>query len=297
MKLLTGIAAVLQLFLLSSCTDSPAGPGPADPGKAPDASLIAVVENNDILPDELEAMYPALKTHVDPSLAGLFGVPLDSLNGKTLSEIVESYGEDWMISRIRAAAEASYKEVTILTDETATHAALLEALRAAKDKGRVIDVLLDMHASSTRLSFSGGQVDVTSVTNSIAAQDLRIRALYQTCCHASHHLEAWSGTGIAAVCGAVAENSMNLFAPVVFLQLWTGGAGFTDAVGRASGIEVDSMKYYDAKFGLFGILVPGEQEINDSRQLTAGARPGITFRDSYGLGKRPRLFAGKREWD
>ena len=265
-------------------------PGPvAPPATQPEAAFIAVVENNDILSPELVAWYPMVKPVVDSVFSGVFGVPLDSLRPKTLNQIIEMYGEPWIIGKIERAARGHYRTITILTDATASSDRFLEALRQAKDAGRTLDVLFSLHASPTYVCFNGMDVPVDSLTGRIRSLGVKIRALYQTVCYGSSHLPSWNTTGIAAVCGARNENSLNLFAPAGFVEQWTSGKSFRDAVTACAQIEIDSLKKYDAIYGLGGMLLPTETQLYDSQQMVSGLNPDITF--SRAFSKRGYRFA------
>jgi hypothetical protein len=281
---------VLSLILFVGCKkENPVAPTPPQDGV--DAALVVVVENNELLPPQLVSAYPLLKTMIDPKLAAIFGVPVDSLTPKNITEIISTYGQDWMIRRI-VEASAKYSAIKVLTRASATLPEFLAALRTFKKEGRTIDVLFDLHANETIVLFRNATYPIQEITDSVRSQGIQIRALYQTCCYSSNHIPAWSGTGIYAVCGSLNTNSLTIFAPVVFLQLWTSGSSFRDAVTRASSQDIDSMKAYDANLGLSGFLVPTQTEIADSRMIIGGKNADITFRTSV-LAKRS-VFARLR---
>jgi hypothetical protein len=282
---------IIVLFVFSGCSkEDPAGPG--IPPVSFEKALIVVLENNDMFPAILYSLYPVIKSTVDPKLAELFGVPIDSLKSKDITQIVGIYGQDWLIRRIVQAA-SKYESVTMLTRTTSTLNDFMAALRIQKSHGRVIDVLLDLHANENGVCFQQDPIPIHQLTDSVKNAGIRIRALYQTCCYSSNHLSAWSETGIVAVCGSVMENSLTVFAPVVFLELFTSGTPYKTAVERAYAQDLDSMKVYDAKLGLSGFLLPSQQQIDDSRQVIAGTNPFTTFNDAVTLVKLPAYVAAR----
>ena len=273
------IVAVSAL-VFANCERDDAQPVAPVTASAP-AALIVVVESNDILPSNLVLYYSMFKSTADPVLAAVFGVPVDSLRPRTLSEIVELYGEDWVIGKIDRAARGKYKSVIILTDEAATRERFLEALGRAKSDGLSIDVLLDLHASTSILCFNGSDVSIDALTSDIKSQNIKIRALYQTVCYGSYHLPSWDKTGIAAVCGTRDVNSLSLFTPASFVDCWTSGMTFRNAVTSCTQREVDSLQKYDTMYGLAGLMMPSEQELYDSQQVFSGVNQVIVFSSGF----------------
>ena len=239
------ITTISQLFF--SCMENSTSPVNdkityLDSGKK---ALVIAVENKDLIAFTDENLFNSYKSIILPLLSDVFSVPQDSMKELTLAEIIEKYGEDWQLVQIAAAGMGYYDKIIKLTDETATTTGFIDSLKILNNEGYTIDVVLDLHASNTSLVFTDKEIDFGSLTQRIKSNGISIRALYQTACYGKYSLSFWNDIGLFAVNGAEDLNKITLFSPAYFVQEWTAGKNYEDAVFSAYNLEIEKMRTYN----------------------------------------------------
>lgn len=271
------VAAVCCVLLAACSEDTPNEPVVNNP--ATNDALVIVVENNEMFPSYVETAWVFFKDQVIPLFSDFFDVPEDSLRSRSFGEVIDDYGEPWILDRVEEAAGTSYSEVVRLTDRDATLDRLVSELERLKNAGYNIDVVFDMHASETTVLFDDRSVPVSEMTQAVLARGIRIRALFQTCCHASHHLDEWEQTGIVAVSGSFDTNYLTIYTPAGFVKYWTEGRTYADAVRLACEYEIEQTRALDERYALpYGYkMEPTESQIASSRMILAGSDTLATF--------------------
>ncbi|MBN1447234.1 MAG: hypothetical protein JXA28_04830 [Bacteroidetes bacterium] len=273
------IAAVSGILLLSACSEDP-DTNPVIPSSTAEKhALVMVVENNEMFPTEVEFGWMLLKDQLIPIVSELFGIPGDSLRNRSFIEVIDDFGEPWIMDQITAATGTAYEEIVRLSDRDATVERMLAELDRLRGEGYRLDLLLDMHASTTVVCFDDRDVPVMEMTQAVKSRNLPIRVLYQTCCHASHHLAAWEATGVIAACGSYEANSLTIYSPIGFAKYWSEGYPFAEAVRRATGYEIEQTRALDQQFPLpFGYkMEPTEEDLRSSYMILAGRDTLVTF--------------------
>ncbi len=267
-------------MLMTGCSDDTSTDPVTPPVTTnPNAALVLVVENREILPAYAGWAWQNSREQTIPLLSDFFGVPGDSLRWRSFDEVIDDFGEPWFIDEALTAAGNAYRCVVVLTDETATTDRLLDTLADLSAEGLTVDLLLNMHASTSTILFSDRSVPITEFTGSVRQRGIQIRALYQTCCYASNHLSAWESTGITAVCGSLNTNSLVIFAPLGFLTFWTNGQDFASAVRQAEQYELIKCRELDDRYELpSGLsMQPTATAIANSRMILAGKDTLATY--------------------
>ena len=83
-------------------------------------------------------------------------------------------------------------------------------------------------------------------------------------------IDDWEAFGITAVNGSLHDNNLAMFSPIFFLESWTGGALFDDAVRSAFAREIDTIGTYKARAPIVELLITGDI-IESSTQLLGGS--------------------------
>ena len=242
------IIIISTFFILAvSCKDNNTNPVNSkityqDSGKK---ALVIVVENKDLIAFSDENMFRSYKSIILPLLSDLFGVTADSMENKTLAEIVEQYGEPWQLNQIADAGQNYYIKIIKLNNETATITCFLDSLKKLSSEGFTIDVVLNLHGSQTSLVFTDKDIDIGTLTQNIHSKGIEIRALYQTACYGKYGLHFWNNIGLYGVNGAEGLNKITLFSAAYFIQEWTSGKNYEDAVFSAYDLEIQKLRTYN----------------------------------------------------
>ena len=232
-------------------------------------ALVIVIENNQMYDPALEVGFHLFHSTVLELLGEVFGVSAADLNDLTLAEIIDEYGEDWQINELEKIAEPFYDKIVILTDSLATGANFLNVLNRLAKTGNDIDIIFNLHGSSTSVSFADRSYNIDELVKSIKRQNTRIRSLYQTCCYGSDMIDDWEQAGVFCVNGAVGENSLYLFSPAFFLSVWLSGETFEKAVQAAYNMEVDKLESYQSQAPLMQYFLTDKKK-KESRQVVGG---------------------------
>lgn len=268
---------VLALTVCVGCHDN----GPSSPlvyVKNGREALLIVVENNNSLAPVNQAIFNLYREELLRIFAETFGVPEEDMQNMTLSEIVEEYGEAWMVRELEAAAIPYYTRIVTFTDSTATSQNILDTLKTLAAKGFLVDLVFVLHGNPTSVWFTDSVVNIADFTGHIAAEYIPIRALYQTCCYGSFMIDEWEQVGIIAVNGTKGVNNLSLFSPIYFLQKWTSGMTFKDAVESAYHDEITKLRSYNTEIPLIEFMLTS-QVLDESSHLFGGQNSSLLWKD------------------
>ncbi len=262
------------MLLAASCTKDDE---PAKYDSTGNPALVIVAENNDgLLTGDLASLFEQYRTQAVQALAQLFEIDAGQMDGMSLNEIIENFGEPWQLKSISNSAENHYRKIIILRNDKATLPVLLDSLKYLSANKYDIDMVFCLHGSPTSISLSDGSHDIADFTGRIKSAGVKIRALYQTCCYAAETIDEWSGIGLQAVNGAVGRNQLTMFSPAYFIDEWTSGRSFKDAVSRAREREIEKLKTYGGTLPVFSIFLTG-QVLTESSHKFGGANPGLMW--------------------
>lgn len=234
------------------------------------SALVLVMENNNWLGGgTLETGFQIYKTEVLAIFSELFDVPALDMQNMTLVEIIDVYGEAWQIDKILEIALPHYARVVSLTDDLARSSTVLDTLAFLRDSAYDIDLIFNLHGSSTSIWFADRPVDIDNFTQTLQNHNITIRSLYQTMCYGKEMIDEWEDMGVIAVNGARAENSFAIFSPIYFLELWVSGATFKNAVQTAYDMEIESLRSYRSTIPIVQFLIT-DQIKKDSKQTVGG---------------------------
>jgi len=141
----------------------------------------------------------------------------------------------------------------------------------------VIDIIFVLHGNINRVCFARACENIETVTASIASRNISVRALYQTCCYGSSTIDDWEQIGIVAVSGAKGLNKFGSFSPIYFLQHWTGGMTFEEAVEAAFYDEIATLRSYETRVPVGALLT--DEVLDQSAQLVGGQNSSLTWQD------------------
>ena len=272
----TALAGVV--LVCSSCAND--SPRATDEGRITRdrVALVMVVESHETIAPELALLFEANRDSALDLLSAVLGVQRSRLVGLTLAEIEDEYAEEWMIQQLRLTAQDRYAEIVSLTDDEATaHLCVARADELART-GHLVDLLFVLHGNSNGVWFADELRDIRLLTADFETRGIPVRALYQTCCYGGDMIDDWEGIGISAVNGSRGTNWVAMLAPVAFLQRWTGGAPFDEAVHGAMQDEIRAVRLYEQQLGLEGALLSPEQ-IAESEPLVGGDLPQLLWLD------------------
>jgi uncharacterized lipoprotein NlpE involved in copper resistance len=168
--------------------------------------------------------------------------------------VLDRFGEPVYAALLEAEARGGWDRVVLLSDEKASFAHFAATLRALDREGFAIDVVLDIHGSSSvtrfgnstsqgpdRLYFSGEPATAADVAALGKPKKLRLNAVYMVSCWGSRFNRAWLEAGARAANGAEEINYYVLVSPLVFLREFAAGKDLETAAARA----------YEAEAALF----------------------------------------------
>jgi hypothetical protein len=271
------IIVVLVLFVCAGCHDN----SPSSPSayvKNGREALIIVVENNNSLTPITQTAFELYKDKLLRIFSETFGVPEEDMQGMPLSEIIDEYGEAWMVRELEAAATPYYTKVVTLTDSTATSQNVLDTIKTLATEGFILDIMFVLHGSRSRVWFADSTVNIANFTEDIASEHVSVRALYQTCCYGSFMIDEWEQIGIIAVNGAKGLNSLSMFSPIYFLQKWTSGMTFKNAVESAYQDEITKLKSYNTEIPVIDFILT-DQVLDESSHTFGGQNSSLLWRE------------------
>lgn len=237
-------------------------------------ALILVVENLDIMnadEEELEKMRPQL---VD-LFSNLFKVDKQTIANMPILDVIDIYGEEYIINSCKEIIADKYDRIITLTDEDTDSKIFIDSINELINAGYIVDIVLNMHGTENKLSFNDKLIDIEDIIKSIEKSN-RIRVVYQTCCYGKSTIENWEAIGVSGINGAEALNSVTIFASRLFLEHWISGKTYYDCVNEA---YKDELKMYD----LFKTLYPeltnyiDNIDYSGSKQFIGGTNYQIKF--------------------
>jgi len=264
--------AVLTVFFIQCTSKYPSEPN--IPPEMDDAfygnpALVVVIENNEMYDPVVEVGFHLFHSTVLELFAEVFGVSAADMKDLTLAEIIDVYGEDWQINEIKKIAEPFCNEIVVLSDSLATWTNFLNVLTALHDAKHDIDIIFNLHGSSSAVLFDDKSWKIDELVKSIKRKNIRIRSLYQTCCYGSGMIDDWEKVKILCVNGAVGGNSLSLFSPAFFLSAWLSGETFENAVQTAYNMEIEKLKSYREHAPVMQYMLTDEMK-EESRQVVGG---------------------------
>ena len=237
-------------------------------------TLLIVIENNFMLLPEIQENYKEHKNLVDKLFSYIFKVDKKDLNNKSLPEIVDIYGEDYLANRFKGAAK-NYGKIVILTDEEASYDNFKRALIDLNNEGKTIDILLDLHGGSDSIYFYNQEISKHSIGYdkdfNLSQKSLNIGYVYQTICYGEENMEIWLKLGAKVVGGSKGINNFVILAPERFLYLWTHGKTYYNAVNGGFNFEVFVQKTI-GKFLPETIFSMKEDYLESSRMIFIGEK-------------------------
>ncbi len=244
-------------------------------GEWENRALVIVIENLGIAGNsQLEFAFQMFHDQVISILADAFRADPVILNGMTLEEIIDEYGEPWQIEEMVKVSSPFYDRILILSDSLAGHEVVLDSLISVAGEGFLVDLIFSLHGSSDCVTFFDGCIEISRFTQELKTWGIPVRVLYQTCCNGADMVDEWEAVGACAVNGAVALNSLVIFSPVYFLRYWTTGLPFGEAVRYAYQAELDTLMGFKDDIPIIVFLL-NEEVVNQSQQVIGGTRPNL----------------------
>ncbi|MFP4458757.1 MAG: T9SS type A sorting domain-containing protein [Candidatus Zixiibacteriota bacterium] len=246
--------------------------------------IVIMCENGGSLgPDGsmMETVFELNRTRMQNMLAEIFDIESSEMDSMDLTEIVDVYGEEWQMSEMRDRCEGYYERIITLSDEYCTPIGMFDSLAMLRDEGLIVDLVFILHGDPDHVMFTDYDFWIENMTSMMQDYEIPLRALYQTCCWGSHMIDDWEEIGITAVNGAYQTNYFPLFAPIFFLESWTAGFDFNDAVQMALNAEIDTIETYSTDMPFLSTFLLTEENIESSEQIIGGEIPDLEFIDYY----------------
>jgi len=236
-------------------------------------ALLIVIENNFIIAPKIEKGYENHKNLANTFFSYIFKVNKKELNNKSLVEIFDIYGEDYLADRFKNAAK-NYGEIIVLTDKEASYDNFKRVLIDLNNNGKTIDILFDLHGRTGSIYFYNQEISKYSISHDkdlYLSRPLNIGYVYQTICYGEENMEIWLELGAQVVSGSKEVNNFVILAPERFLYLWTHGRTYCDAVNRGFDFEVLVSKIIN-KFFPNIMLSTTEDSLKSSRMIFIGEK-------------------------
>jgi len=236
-------------------------------------TLLIVIENNFMILPEIEKSYENHKNLIDKFFSYIFKTNKKDLDNKSLVEIFDIYGEDYLANRFKRAAK-NYGEIVVLTDKEASYDNFKRVLIDLNNNGKTIDILFDLHGRTGSIYFYNQEISKYSISHDkdlCLARPLNIGYVYQTICYGEENMEIWLELGAQVVSGSKEINNFVILAPERFLYLWTHGRTYYDAVNGGFDFEILVSKIID-KFFPNIMLSLTEDSIESSRMIFIGEK-------------------------
>lgn len=276
-RLLTIIA--FAIFMLS-CSDKSNEPITDPQEYFENSSLVILVENNDGLLSE-NALIEQYKDYLLPVLSDVFETPVENMQDMSINEIVEIYGEEWQIETIKKAGEGHYGRIEALSDEQLTKKNFIDLLEELTAEGRTIDLVFCLHGSkSSFFLYDDEEIRVEDFCEELESRNIAIRSLYQTCCYSNYTRPTWESYGIKALNSAVGLNNITMFSPSYFLENWTDGMNFDDAVHKAYEMELEKLKSLDDSELPVLEYFMSEESLKGSQQICGGVNYKLKWHEN-----------------
>ena len=234
------------------------------------SSLVILVENNDGLLSE-NALAEQYKAYLLPVISNIFEIPVESMQDMSINEIVEVYGEDWQIETITKAGEGHYGRIEALSDEELTKQNFIDLLEELTAEGRTIDLVFCLHGSKNSFFLNDDEeIPVKDFCDELESRNIAVRSLYQTCCYSNYTRPTWESYGIKALNSATGLNYITMFSPAYFLENWTDGMKFDEAVHQAYKMELEKLKSLDdTELPVLEYFL-SEESLKGSKQICGG---------------------------
>jgi len=262
----------LSLLMMISCNDNSDNTIDVKYTNEGKTSIVILVETLQVLGYETLSGFELYRNEIIPIFSELFEVPESELIGLSLNEIVDKYGEEWQIKEIVEVAKRKYDKIITLTDSMALANNFIDSITNLSNNGYYIDVIFSLHGSSKSVRFFDKSVDIAELTQT--SKNIKVRAIYQTCCNAKDMIDDWEKIGVLAVNGAIGSNGISLFSPQYFLEEWTGGKTFEESVSVAFNKDIEKVKSYNTTVPVMQYLLTDET-IKNSRQFVGGLDKNI----------------------
>ena len=194
--------------------------------------LLVLMSNNYLIPEELSNLHKQNEFLFNYLLSMVFNIDRSKLSGLSLEEIIVEYGEPFLAEEYKMAAN-NYGEVVILTGKKATYNNFKETIRGLDSKNAT-DLLINLHGNEDSFLFydedkkHGESIDKEKIAEDL--NNLNIGFVYQTVCWGSENMDVWLKAGGEVVNGAKARNDFVILSPIKFLEEWTEGKSFKEAV-------------------------------------------------------------------
>jgi hypothetical protein len=236
-------------------------------------TLLIVIENNFMILPEIEKGYENHKNLADTFFSYIFKVNKKELNNKSLVEIFDIYGEDYLANRFKRAAK-NYGEIVVLNDKEASYDNFKRVLIDLNNNGKTIDILFDLHGRTGSIYFYNQEISKYSISydkDLSLNSPLNIGYVYQTICYGEENMEIWLELGAQVVSGSKEINNFVILAPEKFLYLWTHGRTYYDAVNGGFDFEILVSKIID-KFFPNIMLSLTKDSLESSRMIFIGEK-------------------------
>lgn len=272
------IFPLFALLILYSCSNDSNSPVDVKFDQSGIKALVIFLENSYIISPDLNDYYPEYKADIDKLLSNIFNVHVEALQPLQMDEIVETYGEEWQISQIRSVAETHYDRIVVLTDSTANYSSFIDSLSALSQSFSAIDVVLNTHGTNRAILFGDLLLGTDVIANDWHNRNIRIRAIYQTCCYGASTISDFENAGIYCVNGSVGENLYSLFSAKLFLEKWCSGATYSSAVQWAYSQEpIEIQKRIEDNIVAMYYFNFTEEQKDNSRQQVGGKFANLLF--------------------
>ena len=223
---------------------------------------------------EIQENYKEHKNLVDTLFSYIFKVDKKDLNNKSLPEIFDIYGEDYLANRFKNVAK-DYGKIVILSDEKASYNNFKRVLTDLDNEGKTIDILLDLHGGRDSIYFYNQEISKHSIGYdkdfNLNKKSLNIGYVYQTICYGEENMEIWLKLGAKVVGGSKGINNFVILAPERFLYLWAHGKTYYNAVNGGFNFEVFVQKTI-GKFLPETIFSMKEDYLESSRMIFIGEK-------------------------
>ena len=166
-----------------------------------------------------------------------------------------------------------------MSDSIAAYSNVSDSLAFLSQNGYMTDIIFNLHGDFDRVVFYDSTQLIEDITREFRVAEIKIRALYQTCCYGSYMIDDWENMGVQAVSGAIGLNSFAIFSPIFFLDYWTTGLNFEDAVESAYNAEINKLLSYNSMLPIIEYLI-SDEILNESRQSVGGTRQNCVWIDS-----------------
>ncbi len=259
----------------------------AVPASAADRVLVVLIENGGIdlgLPavvDKLVDGIPGASALITGELKTKVATALNEWIRHTTDQLLEN--AELALNRYTATKPATYGDVVVLRDSTATFAELKNALFSATRAGKVIDLIILTHGAQEFISATDG-IDAARI-RTLSREfggPLSIRSVYMMNCVGSSLNQAWLDVGARTSAGSHLNNYLPEPTTFFFFRDWKAGQTFETAVTGAYRQTIDAMNaalrgIVIGLFPLAGALLADQIDVSglsfvvDSRPEVVGA--------------------------